>query len=142
MSRRRWRAPGTHFTCFTSTEVQILTPEELRARWAHLACHADLDTNSLILAVAPGSADAEASELSMHEVQGSEQDQGVRLAQGATVVLSACNTGRGDIKAEGVVCVCVCVGGWVWVWVCVRWLVGWLVGGWVGGWVCTESGSI
>ena len=22
--------PGTHFTCFTSTKVQILTPEELR----------------------------------------------------------------------------------------------------------------
>ena len=27
-------APGTHFTCFTGTEVQILTPEELRARRA------------------------------------------------------------------------------------------------------------
>ena len=93
-----------------------MTPEELCGRWAHLACHADLDTNSLILAVAPGSADAEASELSMHEVQGSEQEQGVRLAQGATVVLSACNTGRGDIKAEGVVWVWV----WVWVWVRVR----------------------
>jgi hypothetical protein len=28
---------------------------------------------------------------------------GVRLGQGATVVLRACNTGRGDIRAEGVV---------------------------------------
>jgi CHAT domain-containing protein len=43
------------------------------------------------------------SDLSMHEVQGSEGAQGVRLAPGATVVLSACNTGRGEIKAEGVV---------------------------------------
>jgi hypothetical protein len=25
---------GTHFTCFTGTKVQILTPEELRARRA------------------------------------------------------------------------------------------------------------
>jgi hypothetical protein len=24
--------PGTHFMCFTRTKVQILTPEELRAR--------------------------------------------------------------------------------------------------------------
>ena len=53
----------------------------------------------------------------MHEVQGSEGAQGVRLAQGAqgvrlaqgatvvlrTVVLRACNTGPGEIKAEGVV---------------------------------------
>jgi CHAT domain-containing protein len=41
----------------------------------------------------------------MREVQGSEQEQvqGVKMAPGATVVLSACNTGRGEIKAEGVV---------------------------------------
>jgi hypothetical protein len=44
-----------------------------------------------------------ASDLSMLEVQGSEGAEGVRLAPGATVVLSACNTGRGEIKAEGVV---------------------------------------
>jgi len=54
------------------------------------------------------------------------------LTAGATVVLSACNTGRGQILAEGVVgisraflaakaglcvngCVCVCVCEWVWV---------------------------
>jgi CHAT domain-containing protein len=43
------------------------------------------------------------ADLSMLEVQGSEGAQGVRLAPGATVVLSACNTGRGEIKAEGVV---------------------------------------
>jgi len=35
--------------------------------------------------------------LSMHEVQ-----RDVRLGSGATVVLSACNTGRGEIMAEGV----------------------------------------
>jgi hypothetical protein len=39
----------------------------------------------------------------MNEVQGSEQEKGVKMAPGATVVLSACNTGRGEIKAEGVV---------------------------------------
>ncbi len=27
-----YRSPGTQFTCFTSTKVQILTPEELRVR--------------------------------------------------------------------------------------------------------------
>ena len=42
------------------------------------------------------------ADLSMLEVQGSEGAQGVRLAPGATVVLSVCNTGRGEIKAEGV----------------------------------------
>jgi hypothetical protein len=46
---------------------------------------------------------SKASDLSMLEVQGSEGAQGVRLAPGATVVLSACDTGRGEIKAEGVV---------------------------------------
>jgi hypothetical protein len=44
-----------------------------------------------------------ASDLSMHDVQGGEGEQGVQLAHGATVILSACNTGRGEIKAEGVV---------------------------------------
>jgi CHAT domain-containing protein len=42
----------------------------------------------------------------MLEVQGSDEAadkrERVRLAEGATVVLSACNTGRGDILAEGV----------------------------------------
>jgi CHAT domain-containing protein len=40
-------------------------------------------------------------------VQGSDEAAdkrgGVRLGEGATVVLSACNTGRGNILAEGVV---------------------------------------
>jgi len=36
--------------------------------------------------------------LTMDEVQGS-----VRLGAGSTVVLSACNSGRGEIRAEGVV---------------------------------------
>ena len=44
-----------------------------------------------------------ASDPSMHDVQGGEGEQGVQLAHGATVILSACNTGRGEIKAEGVV---------------------------------------
>lgn len=70
------------------------------ARWAHFACHGDIDSDSLVLAIPAGTKDtADASlDLSMKEVQ-----KGVKLGHGATVVLSACNTGRGDIKAEGVV---------------------------------------
>ena len=70
-------------------------------RWAHLACHGDQETASLVLAA---SSDAhlgvagKAWNLSMGEVQRS-----VQLAKGASVVLSACNSGRGEIKAEGVV---------------------------------------
>jgi CHAT domain-containing protein len=70
------------------------------AAWPHLACHADLDTGALVLAIC-GSTDQD-SDLTMQEVQGIEGAQGVQLAHGATVVLSACNTGRGEIKAEGV----------------------------------------
>jgi tetratricopeptide (TPR) repeat protein/CHAT domain-containing protein len=76
------------------------------AAWAHMALHGDLETDSLVLAIPRGSADQDKdSGLSMREVQGSEQEQvqGVQMAAGATVVLSACNTGRGEIKAEGVV---------------------------------------
>jgi CHAT domain-containing protein len=76
------------------------------AAWAHMALHGDLETDSLVLAIPFGSADQDKdSGLSMREVQGSEQEQvqGVQMAAGATVVLSACNTGRGEIKAEGVV---------------------------------------
>ena len=40
--------------------------------------------------------------LMMEEVQGSEDKAGVQLGTGSTVVLSACNTGRWEIKAEGV----------------------------------------
>jgi CHAT domain-containing protein len=81
--------------------------------WAHMACHADLETDALVLAdLLIGGSDLthsadllreikpKASDLSMDKVQGRE---GVKLAQGATVVLSACNTGRGEIKAEEVV---------------------------------------
>ena len=39
----------------------------------------------------------------MEEVQGGDNVAGVILAKGSSVVLSACNTGRGEIKAEGVV---------------------------------------
>jgi len=70
------------------------------APWAHFACHGDIDSDSLVLAIPSGTHDADkaTSDLSMEEVQ-----EGVKLGHGATVVLSACNTGRGDIKAEGVV---------------------------------------
>ncbi len=40
---------------------------------------------------------------SILEVQDNEQEKGVEMAPGATVVLSVYNTGRGEIKAEGVV---------------------------------------
>jgi CHAT domain-containing protein len=78
------------------------------AGWAHLARHGDEDTISLVLAVPDnGDLDHAQPDLSMLEVQGSDEAadkrERVRLAAGATVVLSACNTGRGEIKAEGVV---------------------------------------
>jgi CHAT domain-containing protein len=79
------------------------------AGWAHLACHGDIDTDSLVLAVPESQSDPDHAQpdLSMLEVQGSDEAadkrERVRLAEGATVVLSACNTGRGEIKAEGVV---------------------------------------
>jgi CHAT domain-containing protein len=54
-----------------------------------------------------GDPDHAQPDLSMLEVQGSDEAadkrERVQLAEGATVVLSACNTGRGVIKAEGVV---------------------------------------
>ena len=75
------------------------------AAWAHFACHGDMDTNSLVLAVlkscldAPGGAQgAKEADLSMKEVQ-----RHVRMRAGSTVVLSACNTGRGKITAEGII---------------------------------------
>ena len=79
------------------------------AGWAHLALHGDIDTDSLVLAVPERKSDPDHAQpdLSMLEVQGSDEAadkrEGVRLGEGATVVLSACNTGRGEIKAEGVV---------------------------------------
>jgi len=89
------------------------------ASWAHFACHGDLETNSLILAKSTENdiafSDAgnnPSSNLSMNEIQGidaveglkgSKTLKGVQLSRGATVVLSACNTGRGDFKADGVV---------------------------------------
>jgi CHAT domain-containing protein/tetratricopeptide (TPR) repeat protein len=68
------------------------------AAWAHMALHGDLETDSLVLAIPAGADQDTDSGLSMPEVQGS-----VQMAPGATVVLSACNTGRGKIMAEGVV---------------------------------------
>ena len=73
--------------------------------WAHLARHGDKEKDALIVALPDGNDgdDPAAAELSMREIQGGEGGEGVRLGQGATAVLSACNTGRGQIKAEGVV---------------------------------------
>jgi len=79
------------------------------AGWAHLALHGDKDTKTLVLAVPASKSDPDHAQpdLSMLEVQGSDEAadkrERVRLADGATVVLSACNTGCGDILAEGVV---------------------------------------
>eukprot|EP00802_Teleaulax_amphioxeia_P007401 Tamp_07407.p1 GENE.Tamp_07407~~Tamp_07407.p1 ORF type:complete len:797 (+),score=226.18 Tamp_07407:307-2391(+) len=78
------------------------------AGWVHFACHADIDTDSLVLAV-PDSSDPDHAhpDLSMLEVQGSDEaadkNEGVRLGAGATVFMSACDTAKGKIKAEGVV---------------------------------------
>ena len=69
------------------------------AKWAHFACHGDIDTDSLVLALPADTIEGtkEMTNLSMTEVQG------VELARGSTIVLSACNTGRGEINGEGVV---------------------------------------
>ena len=78
------------------------------AGWVHFACHADIDTDSLVLAV-PDSSDPDHAHpnLPMLEVQGSDEaadkSEGVRLGYGATAFMSACNTAKGKIKAEGVV---------------------------------------
>ena len=88
-----------------------------RARWLHLACHADLVLNALLLArkkpqrafckhcgfafripEAAQDSTSEVWDLSMGEVFAM-----VRLAPSATVILSACNSGRGTIMSEGVV---------------------------------------
>jgi CHAT domain-containing protein len=73
-----------------------------------LGLHGDMETDSLVLAVSDSSdPDHAQPDLSMLEVQGTDEAadkrEGVRLGEGATVVLSACNTGRGEIKAKGVV---------------------------------------
>ena len=79
------------------------------AEWAHLALHGCMDTDTLVFSVPESASDPDHAQpdLSMLEVQGSDEAadkrEGVRLGEGATVVLSACNTGRGEIKAEGVV---------------------------------------
>jgi len=39
----------------------------------------------------------------MEEVQGSERTVRIELGKGAAVFIRACNTARGEIKAEGVV---------------------------------------
>jgi len=64
------------------------------ADWVHLACHADLEQSAILLA----GEDSVSGALPASEVQ-----EDVKLAPGATVVLSACNTGRGQIKSEGVI---------------------------------------
>ena len=78
------------------------------AGWVHFACHADTDTDSLVLAV-PYSSDPDHAQpnLSRLEVQGSDEAadkiEGLRLGHGATVFMSACNTAKGKITANGVV---------------------------------------
>lgn len=87
-------------------------PDLEGAVWAHFACHGDKNTNSLVLATPPScqpGAEEMEERLSMEEVQGREKEAGmqkvagVQLGSGSTIVLSACNTGAGEIKAEGVV---------------------------------------
>ena len=73
--------------------------------WAHFSCHADEDTQSLLLLRATphvstmGADDwARMKYLSMKDV---ETD--VEMAVGSTAVLSACDSGLGEIKAEVVI---------------------------------------
>ena len=63
------------------------------AGWVHFACHADIDTDSLVLAV-PDSSDPDHAHpnLPMLEVQGSDEaadkSEGVRLGYGATAFMA------------------------------------------------------
>jgi CHAT domain-containing protein len=83
--------------------TKVSVSEDLKGvGWAHFSCHADKDTQSLLLAtphVSRMGADEWAlrKHLSMKDVETQ-----VEMRVGSTVVLSACNTGRGEIKAEGV----------------------------------------
>jgi len=70
------------------------------AGWALFACHRNKFTDCLVLAEP---ADHENGDISKPNLSMIEVQDGVLLRRGATVVLSACNTGRGNIKAEGVV---------------------------------------
>ena len=67
------------------------------AAWAHFACHARMHDNALVLADVHDIDEG----LSMHEIQ-----TRIQLVPGSTVILSACNTGRGDVKCDGIVGLC------------------------------------
>jgi CHAT domain-containing protein/tetratricopeptide (TPR) repeat protein len=90
-------------TCGPTECAEKLNKEQGINLWTPEIAKKRMDDKLRALKKAAPKSAPKASDLSMHEVQGSEGAQGVRLAQGATVVLSACNTGRGEIKAEGVV---------------------------------------
>ena len=74
-----------------------------------MAVHRNKNTDSMIHALAEPAILADSrgadtwSVLSMIEIQGNQDSEGLLLGDGAMVVLSACNTGRGEIKAEGIV---------------------------------------
>ncbi|EKX48504.1 hypothetical protein GUITHDRAFT_162382 [Guillardia theta CCMP2712] len=86
-------------------EVVVVTGEEANksavveamrgSHWVHLACHGKLEKNSLVVS----SRDERHEDLSMEEIQSAS----LGLAAGSSVVLSACNTGRGSVKGEGVI---------------------------------------
>jgi len=95
-----------YFTFFKSEATKSNVQRSLQgAGWAHLALHGDLDSDSIVLACGNDRRnDFVESKLSMLDIQGSKCSNGVRLDDGATVVMSACDTGRGEISsAEGVV---------------------------------------
>jgi len=112
LKRANVQVKPEHFFMSNSATKANVKKSLQGAGWAHLALHCEIDTNdrvySIVLAV-PDSGDPDHAQpdLSMLEVQGSDEAadmrERVRLAEGATVVLSACNTGLGEIKAEGVV---------------------------------------
>ena len=64
------------------------------ANWVHVALHARIDDDSLVMADVHDFDEG----LSMNEIQNR-----MTLAPGSTVILSACNTARGQIKCEGVI---------------------------------------
>ena len=64
------------------------------AYWVHFACHCDLERHAIKLAEESGPSNF----LSMDDVQ-----QLFELEEGSTVVLSACDSGRGNVSGEGLI---------------------------------------
>jgi CHAT domain-containing protein len=71
--------------------------------WAHFSCHADKDTQSLLLATPHVSTMGDEDWARMKYFSMKDVEKDVEMAVGSTAVLSVCDSGLGEIKAEGVI---------------------------------------